>query len=232
MSYTSYSDARMSLHSKAFKPKPRQSMRPPEREIALRRDSIVSTKTTLVLRPNGNAQSAAAYAITTEEDEPVYTVSGRKYSDRVCREFHDTSGLPLFELHTKTALGRPYSWFITLPGGGDMKIAEGEPRWAGNNKSMKFSFRNMAASDTKREEEKDLTLLVSPVGEVMARYDVIDGDRRIAGVYESIHHNDTLALLPKSRRKGLRPAMDVTIVAGVDSSLVSRGSWLWMRTVY
>ena len=113
-----------------------------------------------------------------------------------------------------------------------MKIAEGEPRWAGNNKSMKFSFRNMAASDTKREEEKDLTLLVSPVGEVMARYDVIDGDRRIAGVYESIHHNDTLALLPKSRRKGLRPAMDVIIVAGVDSSLVSRGSCLWMRIVY
>ena len=113
-----------------------------------------------------------------------------------------------------------------------MKIAEGEPRWAGNNKSMKFSFLNMAASDTKREEEKDLTLLVSPVGEVMARYDVIDGDRRIAGVYESIHHNDTLALLPKSRRKGLRPAMDVIIVAGVDSSLVSRGSCLWMRIVY
>lgn len=207
-------------------------MRPPEREIALRKESIVSTKTTLVLRPKGHAQSVAAYAITTEENEPVYTVSGRKYGDRVCREFHDASGLPLFELHTKTALGKPYSWFITMPGGGDMKIAVGEPRWAGHNKTMKFSFRNMAASDTKREEEKELTLLVSPVGEVMARYDVIDGDRRIAGIYESIHHNDTLALLPQSRRKGLRPAMDVTIVAGVDSSLVSRRSWLWMRVVY
>ncbi|GLI72366.1 hypothetical protein PoHVEF18_000538 [Penicillium ochrochloron] len=221
MSYTSYSEARMSLHSKGFKPKPRKSMRPPEREIALRRESIVPAKTTLILKPNGNAQSVAAYIITDEEEEPVYTVSGRKYGDRVCREFHDASGLPLFELHTKRALGRPYSWFITMPGGGDPKIAVGEPRWGGNHKGMKFSFRNMAANDTKRDEEKDMTLVVTPCGEIMARYDIIDGDRRIAGVYESIQHNDTLALLPKSRRKSLRPAMDLMIVSGVDSSLVA-----------
>jgi hypothetical protein len=79
----------------------------------------------------------------------------------------------------------------------------------------------MAANDTKRDEEKDMTLVVTPCGEILARYDIIDGDRRIAGVYESIQHNDTLALLPKSRRKGLRPAMDLMIVSGVDSSLVS-----------
>ncbi|OOQ86116.1 hypothetical protein PEBR_24411 [Penicillium brasilianum] len=222
MSYTSYSEARMSLHSPGFKPKPRKSMRPPERQVALRTESIVPAKTTLVLKPNGNAQSVAAYIITTEEEEePVYTVSGRKYGDRVCREFHDASGLPLFELHTKTTLGRPYSWFITMPGGGDIKIAEGEPRWGNNKKSMKFSFRNMAPNDAKRDSDKDMTLLISPCGDIMARYDIIDGDRRIAGVYESIHHNDTLALLPKSRRKSLRPAMDVVIVAGVDSSLVA-----------
>jgi hypothetical protein len=195
-------------------------MRPPDREIALRIESIVPAKTTLVLKPNGNARSVAAYTITTEDEETVYTVSGRKYGDRVCREFHDASGLPLFELHTKVLLGRPYSWFITMPGGGNIKLAEGEPRWGGNNKSMKFSFRNMAANDTKRDDDKDMTLLVSPCGDVMARYDIIDGDRRIAGVYESIHHNNTLALLPKSRRKNLRPAMDLPIVAGVDSSLV------------
>ncbi|KAF3393857.1 hypothetical protein F1880_005430 [Penicillium rolfsii] len=221
MSYTSYSEARMSLHSKGFKPKPRKSMRPPERQVALRTDSIVPAKTALILRPSGNAQSVAAYKITTEEDETVYTVSGRKYGDRICREFHDASGLPLFELHTKSALGRPYSWFITMPGGGEPKIAEGEQRWGGNSKSMKFSFRNMAANDTKRDEEKEVTLVVTPCGEIMARYDIIDGDRRIAGVYESIQHNDTLALMPKSRRKGLRPAMDLLIVAGVDSSLVA-----------
>ncbi|KAF3394295.1 Efflux pump roqT [Penicillium rolfsii] len=57
MSYTLYSEARMSLHSKGFKPKPRKSRRPPEREIVLRTESIVPAKTTLILKPSGNAQS-------------------------------------------------------------------------------------------------------------------------------------------------------------------------------
>ncbi|EPS27523.1 hypothetical protein POX_e06488 [Penicillium oxalicum] len=222
MSYTSYSEARMSLHSKASHSKPRKSMRAPVREIAFRPESIAAAKTTLVLRPHGNAASNAAYLITTEDHIPVYTVSGRKSGDRVCREFYDPSGLPLFELHTKTMLGRPLSWFITMPGGGsDMKIAEGQPRWAGTQKSMVFSFRNMAAVDNKREEEKNMSLLVTSTGQVMARYDIIDGDRRIAGVNESIHHNETLALMPQSRRKSLRPAMDLTVVPGVDTLLIA-----------
>ncbi|KAJ5477289.1 hypothetical protein N7539_007433 [Penicillium diatomitis] len=222
MSYTSYADARMSRHFRASKHKPRASMRAPIREIALRPESIATTKTTLVLRPNGNAASNAAYIITTEDHQPVYTIAGRKAGDRVCREFHDASGLPLFELHTKTMLGRPLSWFITMPGGGaDMKIAEGQPRWAGGQKSMVFSFRNRAAVQNKREEEATMSLLVSSNGQIMARYDVIDGDRRVAAVNESIHHNETLALMPQSRRRSLRPAMDLTVVPGVDTSLVA-----------
>lgn len=40
-------------------------------------------------------------------------------------------------------------------------------------------------------------------------------------MYESIHHNDALALLPGTRRKNIRPAMELVILTGVDSSLVS-----------
>lgn len=205
-------------------PEARNTLRPPEREVALRRESIASSKTTLVLRSKGDAKSAVAYRVTTEEGKTVYTVSGRNYGDRGFREFHDSSGLPLFELHTKTRLGFLHNWFLTMPGGGDVKIAELEHwlvRDGQERKKMKFSFRNMAANDTKDDEEKALSLDIESYGQIMARYDIIDGDRRIAGVYESIHHNDTLALLPSSRRKPIRPAVDLTVVPGVDTSLVS-----------
>ncbi|KAJ5168987.1 uncharacterized protein N7482_004581 [Penicillium canariense] len=79
----------------------------------------------------------------------------------------------------------------------------------GRQQEMKFSFRR-AANETKGDAEKNLTLSVAQYGDVMARYDTIDGDRRIAGVYESIHDNDTV-LLPSSRH--IRPAMDLVVVA-------------------
>ncbi|KAJ5267052.1 hypothetical protein N7478_009860 [Penicillium angulare] len=206
-------------------PYPRQSLKQPEREVALRTESIASSRTTLVLKSKGDDKAAIAYSITTEQGQTVYTVSGRKYGDQNFREFHDASGLPLFELHTKTRLGFPSGWYLTMPGGGDVKIAEGGPRLSMDKggKNMRFSFRNMATNEAKAEDDKFITLdvAIESYGQIMAKYDINDGDRKIAWVYESVQHNDVLALMPSSRRKSIRPAVDLVVAAGVDTLLVS-----------
>lgn len=205
-------------------PYPRQSLKQPEREVAIRKESIATSRTTLVLKSKGDDKAAIAYRITTEQGQTVYTVSGRNYGDQGFREFHDASGLPLFELHTKSRFGFPSGWYLTLPGG-DFKIAEGVPRLSMDKggKNMRFSFRNMAANEVKDDDEKFLTLdvAIESYGQIMAKYDINDGDRKIAWVYESVQHNDILALMPSSRRKPIRPAVDLVVAAGVDTLLVS-----------
>lgn len=217
MSYTSYSDARMSFSSSS---KPRKTLRSPNRDIAFRNQYIARTKTTLVLRPSGSPQSAVAYKITEEDGTPQFTITGRKYTDRSCREFRDSSGLPLFELHRKWY--RSNSWSVSLPGCDDATIATGSPRWTLGKTAFgdfNLSFDNAAAYDGKRQEEKELTLNIERHGNALALFDVVDGDRKVAEVKESITHNQKLNLL--GSRAGYRPALDVIVMPGVDISLVS-----------
>ncbi|CAG8045370.1 unnamed protein product [Penicillium salamii] len=217
MSYTSYSDARMSLASSS---KPRKTLRSPDRDIAFRSQYIARTKTILVLRPYGSPQSAVSYKITEEDGTPQFTITGRKYSDRSCREFRDSSGLPLFELHRKWY--RSNSWSVSLPGCDDATIATGSLRWSLGKTSLgdfNLSFENAAAFDGKREEEKMLTLNVERHGNALALFDIVDGDRKVAEVKESIHHNEKLNL--RGSKTGYRPALDLIIMPGVDSSMVS-----------
>jgi hypothetical protein len=218
MSYTSYSDARMShvVHST-----PRKALKSPERPIALRKELIASSKTSLVLKPQGDTHSAVSYKITEEDGTPAFTVTGRKYSDRSCREFRDASGLPLFELHGFNAVTFSFQWYITLPGTDDVKVATGSPRMSWGGEVLKFTFQNMAAVDAKREEEKELTLRVKRHGEALTFFDILDEDRRVAEVRESIRHNLKLNLTRGSRGSKYRPALDLVIMPGVDASLVS-----------
>ena len=97
--------SRSSLSNAIF-PRVRKSLRQPDRPIAIRQESITTTKTTLVLKPVGNSRSAVAYRITHDDDDGIieFTVSGSDYGERRCREFRDTSGLPLFELHRRLSL--------------------------------------------------------------------------------------------------------------------------------
>lgn len=218
MSYTSYSDARI---SHVFHSTPRKALKSPDREIALRKDLIASTKTSLVLKPQGDTHSAISYKITEEDGSPAFTVTGQKYSDRSCREFRDASGLPLFELHGFNAVTFSFQWYITLPGNDDVKVATGSPRvsWAGE--ALKFTFRNMAAVEGKRDEDKELTLKVRRHGEALTFFDILDGDRRVAEVRESVKHNLRLNLRRSSRGGKYRPALDLVVMPGVDSSVVS-----------
>lgn len=117
MTTTFYPQARISRPFSAKKP--RRVLKAPERNIALRTEYITESKTTLLLKPQGTAESAAAYKIIDEDDIVLFTVTGWKfYSNRSCREFRDASGLPLFELHRNwLSLRNGYVWSVTLPGG-------------------------------------------------------------------------------------------------------------------
>ncbi|KAJ5518528.1 hypothetical protein N7453_000950 [Penicillium expansum] len=197
MSYISYSNARLS-HS--YSCKPRKTLRSPDRDIAFRNQYIARSKTTFVLRPFGSPHSAVAYKITEEDGTPQFTVTGRKYTDRSCREFRDDSGLPLFELHRKWSWTN--SWSVSLPGCDTATIATGAPRWTLGNTSFgnfNLSFENAAAFEGKRRMRKCLLCILNDM-EMRWRF---------------------LTLLMGIGRQGYRPAMDVIVMPGVDISLVA-----------
>lgn len=198
----------------------RMTLRGPERPVALRSEFITDSKTALILKPRGDAHSAVAYRVTDDDGITHFTATGQKFSDRTCREFRDASGLPLFELHRKFSL-RNNTWAVTLPGSDTANIATGTLRMSlGLLNYFTITFENAAAVDTKKEEDKTLTLRVEKYGNVLATFDVVDGDRKIAEIRESIPHNRKLALLPESK-EGYRPVLDITVTPGVDTSLVS-----------
>lgn len=199
--------------------KPRKPLKSPDRPIALRQDYITDSKTTLVLSPQGDAQSAAAYKVKDQDERTVFTASGWKYNNGSCREFRDATGLPLFELHRKISLRS--TWYITLPGDDrGVTLATGTPRFAPAFGNFNITLSNAAARDTKSMAEKELTLEIERHGRVLQSFDVVDGESRIADVCESVRHNDRLALTAGARR-GHRPALDIVITPGVDMALVS-----------
>ncbi|GES61026.1 hypothetical protein ATEIFO6365_0006048700 [Aspergillus terreus] len=214
--------SRRSSLSGLFSRPVRMALKPPDRPLALRQESITATKTTLVVKPLGDAQAEVAYAVTDADDVPQYTVTGRKFGARACREFRDASGLPLFEIHRRLALKNV--WAITLPGSDATTLATGSPRGffgAPAFGNFNVTFENAAAFGAKRVEDRTVTLEVHRFGNVLASFDVVDGDRKVAEVRESIVHNQTLALRPSSKNHSHRPALDVTITRGVDTALIS-----------
>lgn len=271
-------------------PKPRSVLKAPGRPLALRREYVTETKTTFIVRPQGNAASAESYVITDDDDTVLFTVTGWKFSDRSCREFRDASGLPLFELHrswlafARTSSGRGV-WAVTLPGvatdrgfsglgrrkrsrsssrsgfgasgatttttttttvsgsstttttttggsGAGIENSSGFGSYlaTGTPRIRTFSSRpfgnftitldcNAAAVQSKSNDEKKLTLEIERHGNALALFDVVDEDRKVAEVRESVRHNKILPLI--SSQSGYRPVLDVVVTAGVDLSLVS-----------
>jgi uncharacterized protein YxjI len=200
--------------------RPRKALRSPHRQIAFRKEYIATSQTRLILKPQGDAQSAVSFKIVDDEDDSVkFTVTGRKYSDRSCREFRDSSGLPLFELHQKAVF--THSWSITLPGSNDASIAKAAPKWSllYGVDDFSMSFENQAAVDAKGQEEKQVKLDIERHGTTLALFDVVDGDRKVAAVRESIEHNKILPFM-NSRWRRHQPVLDITVAPGADLSLV------------
>ncbi|KAJ5414513.1 hypothetical protein N7509_001140 [Penicillium cosmopolitanum] len=201
--------------------RPRKAFRPPHRQIAFRKEYIATSETRLVLKPQGDAQSAVSFKIIDDEDGSVkFTVSGRKYGNRACREFRDSSGLPLFELHRKALF--THSWFITLPGSDHASIARAAPKWSFTQgfDDFSLSFENQAAVDAKGQEERRVELNIERHGTILALYDVVDGDRKVAVVRESIQRNEILPFM-NSRWRRYKPILEVTVTSGADMSMAA-----------
>lgn len=222
MSATTTTSAKLRRNSRI-----RRALKAPDRPVAIRREYIADRKITLVLRPYGDSSSEISYSIDDLDGVPQFTVTGRKFSDRPCREFRDASGLPLFELHRKISFRQ--AWNVSLPGSKRTSIASAVPRRsfsAAQVGCFDFSFENFAAFECKSAEDKDVKLEIEKHGNVLKTFDVVDGDRKIAEIRESIPHNRTLALMRDSRR-GWRPIMDIDIMPEVDISLVSFPLRMW-----
>lgn len=83
-----------------------------------------------------------------------------------------------------------------------------------------YSSRMTTAVDAKREDEKKLPLLVERHGSALAQFDIVDGDRKVAELRESIQHNEKLPFKRSSWQK-YRPVLDIVVTSGIDLSLVS-----------
>ncbi|KAB8260971.1 tubby C-terminal-like domain-containing protein [Aspergillus pseudonomiae] len=191
----------------AISSQPRKVLKAPNRPIAIWEHYITNSKTLLALRPQGDAQSVAAYKVQDENGVTRFTASGRKYNGRSCREFRDASGLPLFDLHRKISFRNV--WCTTLPESPTAdSIATGAPRLAPFG-SFLFTFTNVAATDLKVPvHDKEVTLEIERHGRVLESFDV------------SVHRNQKLALTPSTRRN-YRPVLDIGVTPGVDLSLVA-----------
>ncbi|RJE26438.1 hypothetical protein PHISCL_01239 [Aspergillus sclerotialis] len=198
----------------------RKTLRSADFPIAIRREYIASSKTTLILRPDGDVHSPKAYRITDEDFIPQFTVTGQKFGDRSCREFRDASGLPLFELHRKFSLRN--AWVVTLPGSNSANIATAAlrlPQGVHMLGNFSFSFENVAAADSKNEEDKFIAFQVERHGNILTTFDVVFADRKVVEIRESIPHNKTLPM--SSSKSGYRPVLDITVTEGMDMALVS-----------
>lgn len=219
MSVATFSHARLDRRIAPKNSGPRPSLRPPQREIAFRREHIAEYQMDLVVKPQGSAQSKVAYNIFHEAGASAFTASGRKYNDRECHEFRDKSGLPLFDIYKKPWYS-PGAYFITLPGSNDAEstIAKISPEWGADQ--MHISYRNGAGDQSRTEGSRGSRLTVKKYGHLINLFDVVDDSRKIIQLRESIHHNDRLALRRNSRSKS-RPALDLIVTPGVDIALVS-----------
>ncbi|KAJ5600980.1 hypothetical protein N7450_002047 [Penicillium hetheringtonii] len=191
----------------------RKPLKEPVRPIGLRYEYMAEQKTNLTLYPAGSAISECAYSIQCEDGIVLFTVSGRRCSPHCCREVRDHSGLPLFEIHQRSRWMRN-AWSVSLPGGRMNPIAVGRRSLSGD---LHLEMENLIEVDC-NIKNRNLPIELESHGRALTTYDVVDGNRRIMEIKESIRHNKKLALL-STRQAGYRPAMDMMIMPGVDMAM-------------
>ena len=194
----------------------------PLRPIALRTDLIAERHTRLHMIPACDSRSETDYIIRDDmDDEIVCTVTGKKFGGQPGREFRDKSGLPLFELHQKSIVFKQ-PWTVRLPGCGDKDLVTTHLRRNFRdfgNGNCDLIFENAAAIQNKHTREKMMKLQTYRRQSMLYAFDVLDGDRKVVEVQESVQKNERLALMPESR-KGYHPILDIRVAPGVDLTLV------------
>lgn len=195
----------------------------PLRPIALRTDLIAERHTRLYMVPACNSRSETDYTIRDDfDDSIVFTVTGKKFGGQPGREFRDRSGLPLFDLHQRLIVFKQ-PWTVRLPGCVDKNLVTTQPRRsfrAFGNGNCDVTFENAAAITNKQVAEKMMKLQTYRRPSMLYAFDVLDGDRKVVEVQESVQRNERLALMPESRR-GYHPILDIRVAPDVDLTLVS-----------
>jgi len=191
----------------------RKPLKEPLRPIGLRCEYMTEQKTHLTLYPGGGPVSECAYFIQDEDGAVLFTVSGRRCSPHCCREVRDQSGLPLFEIHQLSRWVRN-AWTVSLPGCRRNPVAVGRRSLGGD---LHLELENLVEVDC-NGKDRNLPIDLESHGRVLKMYDVVDENRRIMEIKESIRYNKKLALL-STFQAGYRPAMDMVIMPGVDMAM-------------
>jgi hypothetical protein len=199
----------------------RRSLQKPLHPIAIRLEQIASSEILLYVRPKCDGQSASNYTIRNDTDgSTVFTVTGQKSGLCAGREFRDTSGLPLFELHKVVAFKRP--WRVRLPGADkkDDLIKVSTKRSFGNHNLV---LRNAVANKSKGESDKMVKLEVHQTSAAFwPTFEVMADGQKVVNVHESLERNETIGTFNTDwpRQLPSRPVLDVCVSEGFDLSLV------------
>lgn len=106
-------------------PTPRPNLPALKTPIAIRKDHIATSPTTLRIKQKCMRASLGDFEVTSSsttasepissdpKDHPLFTVAGKTLSLSQRRSVLDASGLPVFDVHRET-LGE--TWFVKLPG--------------------------------------------------------------------------------------------------------------------
>ncbi|KAJ5180600.1 hypothetical protein N7492_003810 [Penicillium capsulatum] len=204
----------------------RAAVQSPPCPMGIRGEHITEFERLLYVVPKYDPASVNEYTVKYDSnDATLFTVTGKKYSDRPVREFRDASGLPMFECHRPfvwTKWRRELAWRVRLPGN-DEELVSVKTRRLGTE--FDLTFRNVAVKESKTERDQMVTLEVRRTSLVLWRYLVTVDGRTVVDIRESMERNKTLPLLGRGTSGGTQPArrlvMEALVADDFDLALAS-----------
>lgn len=202
-----------------------QPVKSPPNPISIRPDLISSEETTLRLYPKANTRSATDYTIKdVATGSTKFTVTGKKYGSSSGREFRDSTGLPLFELHRVGLSRKP--WRVRLPGDKERDLISICMR--GPSMKIKLDIaQNRAATtdsrDRKREgEEMETAKMEVRRTTALFTFDVLAGEQKVADIRENgeINHSIGHSISGPYDYAPPKRVLDINLAEGLDMSIV------------
>lgn len=196
--------------------------------IALRQEHTTEFERLLYLQPRYDPKSSSEFTVKYDSnDSTLFTITGKKYSERRVREFRDASGLPLFEYERlwPTWTGKK-QWRVSLPGNVSEDLVNIKMRSV-RYQEFDVTFPNALAKVSKAEDQKMVTLQVRKQCAVLGSFVVLLDNRVVVDIRESMQRNKRLVnLLHVSGSRASqwvpsRAVLEILVADGVDLALVS-----------
>jgi len=200
-----------------------QPVKPLSNPIAIRPEHIASEETRLHLHPKADIRSATDYIVEDAvTGSKIFSVTGQKYGSGSGREFRDSTGLPLFELHRAGLSRKP--WRVRLPGDKNKDLISICMRGA----SMKIKLNvvqsraTAAGGDRRREEEETVKMKVDQTTALFT-FDVLAGNQKVADIRENAEVNDSMGHWIAGPYHYVPPkrVLDIQLAVRLDMSIVS-----------